>query len=77
MSNDAWDHPVFAPFRAKLEEEDAFIENPIADIAEGIIECSKCKSTKTFSYQKQVRSSDEGFTLFVNCINCNANWVEN
>jgi DNA-directed RNA polymerase subunit M/transcription elongation factor TFIIS len=72
-----WNHPAFDPFRHKLEEENSFIENPIADIAEGIIQCSKCKSSKTFSYQKQVRSSDEGFTLFVNCVNCNANWVEN
>jgi hypothetical protein len=72
-----WDHPTFQPIREKLAEENSFIENPIVDIAEGIIQCSKCKSYKTFSYQKQVRSSDEGFTLFVNCVNCNASWAEN
>lgn len=72
-----WNHILFCNIREKLEEENNFIENPIIDIEEGIIQCNKCKSFKTFSYQKQVRSSDEGFTLFVNCIDCNSNWVEN
>jgi len=72
-----WNHPKFYVIREKLNEENNFIENPVIDIAEGIIQCNKCKSFKTFSYQKQVRSSDEGFTLFVNCVDCNANWVEN
>lgn len=72
-----WDHPKFSQLQQILDEENRFIENPITDIAEGIIQCSKCKSKRTFSYQKQVRSSDEGFTLFVNCVDCNANWVEN
>lgn len=72
-----WDHPRFDPIREKIQEENNFIENPVIDIEEGIIQCNKCKSFKTFSYQKQVRSSDEGFTLFVNCVDCNANWVEN
>lgn len=77
MSQIGWDHPNFTHLQQILEEENRFIENPITDIAEGIIQCSKCKSKRTFSYQKQVRSSDEGFTLFVNCVDCNANWVEN
>ena len=72
-----WNHPRFQSIRDKINEENNFIENPVIDIAEGIIQCNKCKSFKTFSYQKQVRSSDEGFTLFVNCVDCNANWVQN
>lgn len=77
LNHVGWNHPIFQTLQEKLDEENRFIENPITDIAEGIIQCSKCKSKKTFSYQKQVRSSDEGFTLFVNCVDCNANWVEN
>lgn len=77
VSQVGWNHPNFDTIREKLKEENNFIENPVIDIAEGIIQCNKCKSFKTFSYQKQVRSSDEGFTLFVNCVDCNANWVEN
>jgi DNA-directed RNA polymerase subunit M/transcription elongation factor TFIIS len=72
-----WDNVFFSKIRDKIEEENNFIENPIVDIEEGIIQCNKCKSYKTFSYQKQVRSSDEGFTLFVSCVDCNASWVEN
>lgn len=72
-----WDNIFFSKIRDKIEEENNFIENPIVDIEEGIIQCNKCKSHKTFSYQKQVRSSDEGFTLFVSCVDCNASWVEN
>jgi DNA-directed RNA polymerase subunit M/transcription elongation factor TFIIS len=72
-----WNHPVFQEYRIKLEEEDNFLENPNIGIEEGIIECIKCKSKRTYSYQKQVRSSDEGFTLFVTCANCNASWREN
>jgi DNA-directed RNA polymerase subunit M/transcription elongation factor TFIIS len=74
---ESWAHPVFNSIRDKIEEENRFIENPVVDIAEGIIQCNKCKSYKTFSYQKQVRSSDEGFTLFVNCVDCNSSWVQN
>ena len=72
-----WEHENFSDIREKLEEENSFIENPIIDIEEGIIQCNKCKSYKTFSYQKQVRSSDEGFTLFVSCVDCNSSWCEN
>lgn len=72
-----WEHPVFLEFKIKLDEEDNFISNPMIDIGEGIIQCNKCKSKRTYSYQKQIRSSDEGFTLFVTCANCNASWREN
>jgi len=76
-NDDNWDHPVFQIYRDKLEEENKFIENPILEIEEGVIECKKCKSKRTFSFQKQVRASDEGFSLFVSCVDCNLNWVEN
>lgn len=72
-----WNHPFFHKYRIQLEEEDKFVENPLVEIEEGVIQCSKCKGKKTFSYQKQVRSSDEGFSLFVTCITCNSHWVEN
>lgn len=72
-----WNHPIFDEYKKQLEEENDFIENPHVNIEEGVIECNKCGSKKTFSYQKQVRSSDEGFSLFVNCINCNSTWREN
>ena len=72
-----WNHPAFDVYKKQIEEENEFIENPHVNIEEGVIECRKCGSKRTFSYQKQVRSSDEGFSLFVNCINCNSTWREN
>jgi len=36
--------------------------------------CSRCKSIKTTSTQKQTRSADEPMTVFVLCLNCNKRW---
>lgn len=72
-----WNHPTFDNHKRQIQEEEDFIENPYTNVEEGVIQCSKCGSKRTFSYQKQVRSSDEGFSLFVNCVNCNASWREN
>jgi len=36
--------------------------------------CSRCKSTKTTSTQKQTRSADEPMTVFVFCMNCGKRW---
>ena len=67
----SYSHPVFSEIRTLVQEEEDFIMKP-PDIEEGVIECKKCKSKKTFSYSKQTRSSDEAVTIFVRCINCGA-----
>jgi len=36
--------------------------------------CSRCKSIKTTSTQKQTRSADEPMTVFVFCLNCGKRW---
>jgi transcription elongation factor S-II len=36
--------------------------------------CSRCKSIKTTSTQKQTRSADEPMTVFVLCLNCGKRW---
>lgn len=71
-----WEHPAFDSISKELKEEEEFIENPF-EVKEGIMDCIKCGSKKTFAYQKQVRSADEGFTLFVSCLKCNHSWREN
>jgi DNA-directed RNA polymerase subunit M/transcription elongation factor TFIIS len=72
-----WNHPVFQEYKDKIDEENNFTENPITDVEAGAIDCEKCGSNQTFCQTKQVRSSDEGFTLFVTCVKCGANWVKN
>jgi DNA-directed RNA polymerase subunit M/transcription elongation factor TFIIS len=65
-----WNHPNFSQISQDLQEEDDFIQNPPV-VEEGVMECSKCHSKRTFSFSKQTRRSDESATVFVRCSNCN------
>lgn len=65
-----WNHPNFHQIRHDFQEEDDFIQNPPA-VEEGVMECTKCHSKRTFSFSKQTRRSDESATVFVRCSNCN------
>lgn len=69
-----WEHPVYDKIREKIEEYDDYLVNPF-EVAEGIAECRKCGSKKTFSNQKQTRSSDEPMTTFTKCANCGNEWT--
>ena len=62
-------HSTFHTIKKCLEEEQNFIENPPV-VEEGVIECGKCKSKRTFSFNKQTRSGDEAVTVFVRCADC-------
>ena len=62
-------HSNFDKIQKCLLEEQDFIENPPV-VEEGVIECGKCKSKRTFSFNKQTRSGDEAVTVFVRCANC-------
>ena len=63
----------FDEIKSLQEEQDNFIIKPF-EIEEGVLECGKCGSKKTFSYSKQTRGGDEGTTVFAVCANCNARW---
>ena len=39
--------------------------------------CKKCKKNKCVYSQYQIRSSDEGITSFITCLDCGNNWREN
>ena len=56
-------------------ERDNFIMNPVS-IVEGIYQCRKCGSGNVLSFNKQIRSSDEGTTVFCTCVKCNTKWRE-
>ena len=74
--NVLWKHFSFKNIQNIMEEKNGFIEKPF-EVVEGILECPKCKSKKSYSYQKQCRSGDESSSTFAQCMNtkCNYKWV--
>lgn len=64
---------TYEPFRNDQKDKDEFVTNPFS-VEEGVMQCTKCGSKKTYSTQRQVRSADEGFTTFCYCMNCSAKW---
>ena len=63
----------FKDIQDKIKEEESFIITPF-EIEEGVLECGKCGSKKTYSYTKQTRSGDESTTVFAVCCKCNNRW---
>lgn len=68
-----WDSIYYEEMTRKQEEKDEFLNNPF-NVEEGVNECKKCGSKKTFSYTKQMRCADEGTTVFCICVKCNHRW---
>ena len=62
-------HDAFDDIRTLIQEQEDFLNNPIR-VEDGVIECHKCHSFKTFSYAKQTRASDEATSIFVTCAEC-------
>jgi len=71
----SWEHTSFHEIKNLLIEHDEFIVTPF-EVSEGVLEC-KCGSKRTFSFGKQVRSSDEPMSTFVECMACGTKWREN
>jgi len=70
-----WKHKMFNTIEEKIREHDDYIVHPF-EVVEGIAECGKCGSRRTYSFQKQTRSSDEPMTTFTKCANrdCGNEW---
>jgi len=64
-----FDHPNLDAIRQEFQEQDDFLINP-PQVEEGIMECKRCHSKRTFSFSKQTRRSDESATVFIRCSNC-------
>lgn len=64
---------LFDEEREIEEEIDNFMENPL-EVQEGVFTCSRCKDTKTVSFELQTRSADEAATVYVQCVGCKKRW---
>jgi len=64
-----WEHSCYDNIRKQMDEYEAYLIKPF-DVVEGVVECSKCKSRKTWSIQKQHRSADEPMTTYSTCVDC-------
>jgi DNA-directed RNA polymerase subunit M/transcription elongation factor TFIIS len=73
IDENMFDIPIYEKEKSEMTERDEFISNPFT-VEEGVMQCNKCGSKKTYSQSKQVRSADEGFTTFCMCSNCGAIW---
>jgi DNA-directed RNA polymerase subunit M/transcription elongation factor TFIIS len=69
-----WKSPIYNKIAQKISEFDDYLVKPF-EVVEGISECMKCHSKKTWSVQKQTRSSDEPMTTFTHCVECGHRWV--
>jgi DNA-directed RNA polymerase subunit M/transcription elongation factor TFIIS len=69
-------HSDFSIVSKKMEETDLFM-NKNFETVEGVNECGKCKSKRTISFTKQVRSADEGASVFITCIDCKHRFILN
>ena len=68
-----WESPTYETFAMSLEEHDNYIVMPF-EVVDGVVECTKCGGSKTWSIQKQLRGGDEPMTTFSRCVTCGNSW---
>ena len=68
-----WKSSTYKDISGRLEEFDNYLVTPF-EVVEGVSQCGKCQSKKTWSVQKQTRSSDEPMTTFSRCVECGNQW---
>ncbi len=66
------DSCLYEQEKKKIEELSAEVGQPI--VKEGALKCIRCGSNKTYYYQLQTRSADEGMTTFYTCAECGKRW---
>ena len=63
--------PVFDLARGKMKRQPEKSQEPPEN---SVYTCFKCGSNNVFYIAKQVRSADEGITVFNKCRDCNNKW---
>lgn len=48
--------------------------DPLANVTEGVNQCSRCGSRRIATYQMQTRGADEPMTVFYTCADCKKRW---
>lgn len=69
-----WNSTTYDSVRSKIIEHDEYLVKPF-DVVEGVAQCGKCGSKKTWSIAKQMRSGDEGTSTISRCVECGNHWV--
>lgn len=70
-----WSNGHICKHLNEIQDHDDFINKP-AEVVDGVIQCKKCGSNKTRTMARQVRSGDEGTSVFCVCTQCNSKWRE-
>ena len=65
-----FEHSVFDSAREKMKRFIRQLENPKETFEKSLRTCFKCGSNNLFSIAKQVRSADEGPSVFNECHDC-------
>ena len=69
-----FEHRIFDKAREKVLSFIRQLEKPEETFESSLYTCFKCGSNKIFSIAKQVRSADEGTSVFNKCRECHNEW---
>ena len=69
-----FEHPGFDSAREKVKRVIRQLEKPREILESLLYTCFKCGDIKIFSIAKQIRSADEGVTVFKECLGCHNKW---
>ena len=65
-------HPIFDLAGEKVKRVIRQLEKPQEALENSLYTCFKCGSNNVFSIAKQVRSADEGTSVFNECHDCHS-----
>ena len=69
-----FEHPVFDSAREKMKCFIRQLEKSQEALENFLYTCFRCGSNNVFSVAKQVRSADEGTSVFNECLDCHNKW---